>query len=152
MSTVLFSKTFIEIINTTIRRFWWAVVREDHHTSPIAFRSWDDMCKPPTEGGLGIRDMHLINRVLLSMLLGILLPTKTPSCQLFSKLNISLITLFGLLLLLDLGPSFGPRFCMSNNICTLMPFCIFILEIPPLGPSHGQTFGLLYMITLCFVF
>jgi hypothetical protein len=26
MSTVLFSKTFVEKINTIIRRFWWAGV------------------------------------------------------------------------------------------------------------------------------
>jgi hypothetical protein len=29
MSTVLFSKTFIERINTIIRRFWWTGVQEE---------------------------------------------------------------------------------------------------------------------------
>jgi hypothetical protein len=60
-----FSKTFIEQINTIIRRFWWAGVQEEHQTNPIAFRSWDDICKPPQQGGLGIRDMELINKSLL---------------------------------------------------------------------------------------
>jgi hypothetical protein len=36
MSIVLFSKTFVERINAKIRRFWWARVQEDNHTSPIA--------------------------------------------------------------------------------------------------------------------
>jgi hypothetical protein len=65
MSKVLFSKTFIEKINTIIRRFWWAGVQEDNHTSPIAYRSWDDMCKSTKDGGLGIRDMQLINKSLM---------------------------------------------------------------------------------------
>jgi hypothetical protein len=65
MSTVLFSKTFIEKINTIIRRFWWAGVQEDQHTNPIAFRSWHDICKPTKQGGLGIRDMELINKSLI---------------------------------------------------------------------------------------
>jgi hypothetical protein len=65
MSTILFSKTFIDKINTIIRRFWWAGVQEEHQTNPIAFHSWDDICKPPEQGGLGIRDMELINKSLL---------------------------------------------------------------------------------------
>jgi hypothetical protein len=65
MSTVLFSKTFIEKINTIIRRFWWTGVQEDQQTSPIAYRSWNDICKPREQGGLGIRDMELINTSLL---------------------------------------------------------------------------------------
>lgn len=54
MSTVLFSKTFIEKINTIIRRFWWASVQDEDSSSPIAYRSWDDICKPTEHGGLGI--------------------------------------------------------------------------------------------------
>jgi hypothetical protein len=65
MYTILFSKTFIEQINTIIRRFWWAGVQEEHQTNHIAFCSWDDICKPPEQGGLGIRDMELINKSLL---------------------------------------------------------------------------------------
>jgi hypothetical protein len=50
MSTVLFSKTFIEKINTIVKRFWWAGVQEENTTSPIAYRSWDDICKPTEQG------------------------------------------------------------------------------------------------------
>jgi hypothetical protein len=65
MSTVLFSKTFIHKINSIIRKFWWARVQAETPTNPIAFRSWDDICKPKNQGGLGIRDIELINKSLL---------------------------------------------------------------------------------------
>jgi len=65
MSTVLFSKTFVEKITTIIRRFWWAGVQEDNPTSPIAYRSWDDICQSKDNGCLGIRDIHTVNRSLL---------------------------------------------------------------------------------------
>ena len=65
MSTVLFSKTFIANINTILRRFWWAGVQEEHDTSPIAFRSWEDICKSKEQGGLGIRDMEMVNKSLI---------------------------------------------------------------------------------------
>jgi hypothetical protein len=56
MSTVLFSKTFIEKITTIIQRFWWARVQEDSHSSPFHFKSWDDICQSNDNGGLAIRD------------------------------------------------------------------------------------------------
>ena len=65
MSTVLFSNTFVEKINTIIKRFWWAGVQEDYDTSPIAYRSWEDICKPKEEGGLGIRDLKTVNKSLI---------------------------------------------------------------------------------------
>jgi hypothetical protein len=65
ISTILFSKTFIAQINFIIWRFWWAGVQEEHQTNPIPFRSWDDITKSPEQGGLGIRDMELINKSLL---------------------------------------------------------------------------------------
>ena len=65
MSTILFSKTFIEKINTIIRRFWQACVQEEQATTPIDYRSWDDISKSKEQGGLGIRDMELINKSLI---------------------------------------------------------------------------------------
>jgi hypothetical protein len=65
LSTILFSKTFIEKINSIIRRFWWAGVQEEDSSSPIAYRSWDDICKPTDLGGLGIRDLHIVNKSLI---------------------------------------------------------------------------------------
>jgi hypothetical protein len=65
MSTVLFSKTFINKIHSIIRKFWWAGVQAENPTNPLAFRSWDDISKPKAQGGLGIIDMELINKSLL---------------------------------------------------------------------------------------
>jgi hypothetical protein len=65
MSTVLFFKTFIEKINTIIRRFWWAGVQEEDTSSLIAYRSWDDICKPTEHGGLDIRDLQTVNKSLI---------------------------------------------------------------------------------------
>lgn len=56
MSTILFSKTFIDQITTIIRRFWWAGVQEENDTNPIAFRSRDDICQRTINGGLGIEN------------------------------------------------------------------------------------------------
>jgi hypothetical protein len=65
MSTVLFSKSFIEKITAIIRRFWWYGVQEDNPTSPIAFRFWDDICESKENGGVGIRDLYTVNRSLI---------------------------------------------------------------------------------------
>jgi hypothetical protein len=56
MSTVLFSKTLIEKINTIIKIFWWEA------TSPIAYCSWEDICTPKEEGGLGTRNLQMVNK------------------------------------------------------------------------------------------
>jgi hypothetical protein len=66
MSTVLFSKNFVGKITAIIRKFWWTRVQEDNPTSPITYRSWDDICQPKENGGLGIRDLYTVNKSLLT--------------------------------------------------------------------------------------
>jgi hypothetical protein len=65
MSTVLFSNTFIQKINSVLRCFWWAGVQDDDPTNPIAHRSWDDIYQSKENGGLGNRDLHTVNKSLL---------------------------------------------------------------------------------------
>jgi len=65
MSTILFSKTFIEDLTTIIKRFWWSGIQEESSTKPIHFRSWEDICQTKTNGGLGIRNLHLVNKSLI---------------------------------------------------------------------------------------
>jgi hypothetical protein len=55
----------VEKITSIIRRFWWAGVQDEDATSPIAFRSWDDICQPKENGGLGIRDLSNVNKSLI---------------------------------------------------------------------------------------
>jgi hypothetical protein len=78
MYTILFSKTFIEQINTIIRRFWWVGVLEENPTNPIVFGSWEDITKPTDQGGLGIRDMDLINKSLIINLAWNIATNKNP--------------------------------------------------------------------------
>jgi hypothetical protein len=63
MSIMLFSKTFVEKMNNIIRRFWWAGVQADQDTSPIAYKSWDYICRSKEQRGLCIRDMETIMSV-----------------------------------------------------------------------------------------
>ena len=65
MSTVLFSKSFIEQIIAIIRRFWWTSIQDDNPSSPIAYISWDDINQPKDNGGLRIRDLHTVNKSLV---------------------------------------------------------------------------------------
>lgn len=65
MSTVLFSKTFVQQITAIIRRFWWTGIQEENQTTPIAYRSWDDICQTQENGGLAIRDLHTVNKSLI---------------------------------------------------------------------------------------
>ena len=65
MSTILFSKTFIKDLTTIIKRFWWSGIQEESSTKPIHFRSWENICQTNTNGGLGIRNLHLVNKSLI---------------------------------------------------------------------------------------
>jgi hypothetical protein len=95
MSTVLFSKTFIEKINKIIRRLWWAGVQEEHLSNPIAYRSREDISKPTNQGGLGIRDMVLVNKCLIISSAWNVITNKNPFLTTVLRLNIILIILFG---------------------------------------------------------
>ena len=57
MSTILFSKNFIDKITAIVRKFWWAGVQDENASTSFHFRSWKDICRPKDEGGLGIRDL-----------------------------------------------------------------------------------------------
>ena len=41
-------------------------MQEDNTTNPIAFRSWEDICQPKENGGLGIRDLYTVNKSLIT--------------------------------------------------------------------------------------
>lgn len=78
MSTVLFSKTLVGKINAIITRFWWVGVQDDNPTNPIAFRSWDDICQPKENGGLGIRDLYTVNKSLFTQAAWNIVTNKNP--------------------------------------------------------------------------
>ena len=41
-------------------------VQDDNPTTPIAYRSWEDIYQSKDNGGLGIRDLYTINKSLLT--------------------------------------------------------------------------------------
>lgn len=102
MSTILFSKSLIERITAIIRKFWWAWVQEDNPTSPIAFRSWDDICQIKKNRDFGIRDLHNVNRSLIIHAAYNVATNKTPSSPQSSRQDISPILLSGQLTILNL--------------------------------------------------
>jgi hypothetical protein len=65
MSNILFTKKFLAKITTIIRIFWWHGVQDNQHKKSINYKSWDAICKPKKEGGLGIRDLKLVNKGML---------------------------------------------------------------------------------------
>ncbi|CAN6282264.1 unnamed protein product [Urochloa humidicola] len=65
MQNILFSKCFMKKINSILRRFWWQGVQEEDSSKSFHFRSWDDICRPKHEGGLGIRKLQDVNKSLV---------------------------------------------------------------------------------------
>ena len=46
-----------------VRQFWWGQVKNE---KKVAWMSWDRMCRPKEEGGLGFRDLKSFNLALLA--------------------------------------------------------------------------------------
>lgn len=65
MANILFSKHFLAKITTIIRTFWWQGIQKENHKKPIHYRSWDAICTPKKEGGLGITNLELVNKGML---------------------------------------------------------------------------------------
>lgn len=65
VSTILFSKTFVDKLTATIRKFWWTGVQEDNPTNSIAYMSWGDICQSKENEGLEIRDLPMVNKSLI---------------------------------------------------------------------------------------
>ena len=52
-----------EELTGMVRQFWWGQVKNE---KKVAWMSWDRMCKPKEEGGLGFRDLKSFNLALLA--------------------------------------------------------------------------------------
>jgi hypothetical protein len=140
MSTVLFSKNFIERINTIVKRFWWTGVQEEQDSSPIAYRFWEDICRSKEEGG-----PSSFTR------LGMLLLLKILFYQLFSNPNIILITPFGQPLTIQQNLYIGLLFCRYDITSTQMLPIRSMRAIHPFGHPLGAQSGKTSIITSCFL-
>lgn len=66
MSNILLSKTIIKKLTSIVRKFWWTGIQKDGEAKPICFRAWDDICRPMPKGGLGIRNLAIMNKSLFT--------------------------------------------------------------------------------------
>ena len=68
MSNILLRKKIVSKLTSVIRKFWWTGVQYNNNNSkPLCLRAWHDICTPIHEGGLGIRDLHVVNLSLIAM-------------------------------------------------------------------------------------
>jgi hypothetical protein len=54
---------FCEQYEKLIRDFWWG---DDQNQRKVHWTAWDNITKPKGKGGLGFRDMHMLNQALLA--------------------------------------------------------------------------------------
>lgn len=141
MSTILFSKTFVEKINIIIRRFWWVGVQVDNPTSPIAFHSWEDICQSKENGALGIRDLYSINKSLITHAAWNIVTNKNNLLTSIFKAKYFLNSSFGALPLKDLGLFSSPLFSKSGMVYTKTVCTKFMQETLLSSPLPGILFG-----------
>ena len=63
MSIFKLSNTLCDKMTSMVRKFWWGQTNE---RNKMAWLSWDKMCLPKDEGGLGFRDLKAFNLALLA--------------------------------------------------------------------------------------
>ena len=62
MSVLKLPDSLCDELAGMIRRFWWG---QKEGKNKMAWLSWDKMCTPKEEGGLGFRDLKAFNLALL---------------------------------------------------------------------------------------
>ena len=65
MANILFSKKLIAKLTAIIRNFWWTGVRDNISSRSLCLRAWKDICNSKQEGGLGVRNLQVINEGLI---------------------------------------------------------------------------------------
>ncbi|KAL6191818.1 hypothetical protein ACLB2K_038207 [Fragaria x ananassa] len=63
MSCFLLPKSFCASLHQKCARFWWASKQDDRK---IHWMSWDRLCRPKDNGGMGFRDLYAHNLALLA--------------------------------------------------------------------------------------
>jgi hypothetical protein len=63
MSVFKFSASLCDELSQIIRNYWWG---DDLDRRRVHWMSWESMCKPKGQGGIGFRDLRLFNQALLA--------------------------------------------------------------------------------------
>jgi hypothetical protein len=137
MSTILFSKTFVGRINAIIRRFWWACIQDDNPTSLIACRSWEDIYQPKENRGLGIRDLHMVNKSLLTNAVWNIANSKNPFLTSALKAKYYHNFSFWTANTTALGLFFGLLLCRLRRNYATTQFTRSMQVTAPFGPPRG---------------
>lgn len=64
MNCFLLPKTFCEDLHRILARFWWEDTEESRR---IHWHSWENLCRPKLDGGLGFLSLYEFNLALLAM-------------------------------------------------------------------------------------
>jgi hypothetical protein len=75
MLICLLPKGFCQDLYSILRKFWWGF--RQHKNQNLTLLAWDNICKPKSLEGLGIRSMDTMNQSLLAKL-GWILTTTQP--------------------------------------------------------------------------
>jgi hypothetical protein len=142
------SKSFIAKINASIRKFLWVGIQVENPSNPMAYRSWDDICKPKAQGGLGIRDMELINKSLIIHSAWNVATHKNPFLSNILKAKYYINSTFWIASTTrPRSIFFGLLSCRSSNIYMTTQFYRFMQGILLFGLHHGLTLGPPFMTT-----
>lgn len=63
MSCFRLPTSFCDDVERIIRNFWWGT---SNSVKDIPWKTWKDLCRPKSEGGLGFRDLKIFNNSLLA--------------------------------------------------------------------------------------
>lgn len=66
MSSILLSKKLIAKLTSIVQKIWWTGIQSDQNSKPLCLRSWDEICKPIKEGGLGVRNLYTMHLALVA--------------------------------------------------------------------------------------
>ena len=65
MVNILFTKKFLSKITAIIRKFWWQGHQDEYSSKGLNLRSWHGICQPKHLGGLGIKNIELVNQSII---------------------------------------------------------------------------------------
>jgi hypothetical protein len=119
-------------------------VQDDNLTNPTAFRSWDDICQTKENGGLGIRDLYIVNKSLLTQASWNIVTNKNPFLTSVLKAYYHNTSFW-------IANTSGPRSIFWSSILQVKKSCAATLSTKsmqgtvPFGPRLGVLFGTPYM-------